>query len=115
MNAKWEKLLEILAEGGSISVLGNKSSGGNWTFALVRDETTLAQLIDDTLPEDTYLETSADSWDSLLDMIDRYPWVKLYPKTVHTEFRKKLLAAVIARTSDPWILERWEDACSERP
>lgn len=106
----WLEILTLLAEGGSISVMGKKVPETGWTYAVILDEETLSQLVDDVLPEETYSQIVTDSWESLLEMIDRYPWIKLYPKLIHDEFKKKILAAVLSRTSDPWIIQKWNEA-----
>ena len=108
---EWVKVLEVLAEGGSLKVMGSKNSKGDWSFAMVRDESTLAQLIDDVLPESVYEEVLADSWEGILEKMDRYPWAELYPGTVHEDVRKRIWAAVLSRTSDTWKLKNWAEVC----
>jgi hypothetical protein len=52
-----------------------------------------------------------------LELLDQYPWFKLYPISIHPDFRQKVWSAVQERlhnNSETLELElkRWHDFCS---
>src|SRR5262245_43693818 len=61
-----------------------------------------------------------NSWEAALRLIDRYPWHKLSPLTVHPEFCERVWAAVQnrfgsdRRPEEDWRLERWRELCASR-
>lgn len=81
-----EVILEVGAEGGSLTLLGIRTGRG-WRFRRgVREQ----------IDEDASSHASdwVDSWQDALVILDRYPWRELYPITVHREFRQQVWAAV---------------------
>ena len=38
-----------------------------------------------------------ESWEEALRLLDQYPWVRLHPMAVHTEFVERVSAAVAER------------------
>jgi hypothetical protein len=80
------KLLELLADGGSVTVVG-RNDGDQWEYAVVVDESAL---------EDEgggCTETPLDSWDDVLDALERYRWRKLGLGFVHPAFAERIHAA----------------------
>lgn len=61
----------------------------------------------------------ADSWDAALRLIDRYPWHRLYPLTVHPDFGELVWAALHDRlASDQGMfqgqpIEHWRELCGQ--
>jgi len=114
-------ILEVGSEGGSLTILGKRDPGGEWKFVIKRNETALC----DMLPVEeqsglVFCESSGwvDSLAEVLVLLDRYPWHRLCPMTVHEEFRQAILDAVVSRyKADGYErahrLSRWEEVCSK--
>ena len=108
-----EVVVEVLAEGGSIALIGMRHDHG-WTFSRSIDESTTYQLIG----EEPVLKTSAEvnSWEDALRLLDKYPWQTFHPSTVHPEFRERVWIAVQERlpgnTENMLTLERWRNLCT---
>ena len=114
-----EVILEIGAEGGSLTIFGIHDPECEWRFTTLRDETTLR----DMLPEEEqeglkfyersgYVASLADA----LALFDCYPWHKLYPEQVHPDFRQKIFEVVVSRFEaegeDRWDqLSKWRRVC----
>jgi len=55
-----------------------------------------------------------DSWEEGLRLMNRYPWVRLYPVTVHPEFVERVRVEVeerLAQAENPraeYAREKWE-------
>lgn len=109
-----EIVLEVGAEGGSVTLFGVRTENG-WLFSReLIDQTTL--MLDE--PEIQHTSQFVDSWDAALALMDKYPWHKLFPVRVHTEFKTAILDAVLARFSsknyvDHHRLRRWQEICGE--
>ena len=113
---KSEIILEVGAEGGSITLYGLQDPDG-WRYftSIIIDQTPL--LLPDEFDEPQIEKASGvvNCWEAALKLIDRYPWHRLYPLTVHPEFCERVWAAVQDRfgsdASSPndWQLERWRD------
>lgn len=112
-------ILEIGAEGGSITILGNPNPTSGWRFVAKRNETAVFDMLSEEDQEGLQPCDRSDSVDSLaaaLRLIDRYPWHRLFPLEVHTDFREEILAAVVARfesenDSEQRRLPDWEKLC----
>jgi hypothetical protein len=111
-----EVILDIGAEGGSLTIVGTRAPDG-WRFRLVRDETTLRALFNAEDREGLEFWHQTDwvqSFESALALLDRYPWHRLYPLQVHPDFRQQVWAAVQQRYDkerggDPDRLQRSRD------
>lgn len=107
-----ERIIEIGAAGGSLTLQGRRTDGGGWQFRTVTDEGDLYVMIGEEPPEPITLSW-VSSWDEALALLDRYPWSKLHPIAVHSEFKEAVLAAVTARSEDgSEEAERWRDRLS---
>jgi len=109
-----EVILEVGAEGGSVTLYGVRTENGRLFSRELIDQTAL--LLDE--PEIQHTSQLVDSWDAALGLMDRYPWHKLFPVKVHTEFKSAILDAVLARFSiekyvDHHRLRRWQEICGE--
>ncbi len=116
-----EIILEVGSEGGLLTILGKRDAVGEWKFVIKRNETTLC----DMLPVEeqsglVFCECSGwvDSLAEVLVLLDRYPWHRLCPMTVHEEFRHAILDAVVARykaagNERAHQLSNWEEVCSK--
>ncbi len=96
-------VLEVGAEGGSLTLIGRENDDGTWRFARITNDQTWALFGDEdvpvTVPDLTSL-TWVDDWEAGLRLMDRYPWVRLSPQYVHPEFVEPVRAAVEERLRD---------------
>ena len=112
---KLQVILKVGAEGGSITILGSESPSGDWSFCFERNEAAIADLLSEEDlagfgPEDFYHRSDfVSTFDEALDLIDRYPWHKLWPLEVRPKFHDRVFAAVKQRGGD---VERWKDRLS---
>jgi hypothetical protein len=96
-----ETILELGAEGGSLTLFGKRDAAGQWRFWTQRDETAMIDLLDE---EDLRglgsLANTGESVSSLpeaLALLDKHPWYRLTPLQVHPEFRLAILREVQKR------------------
>jgi hypothetical protein len=95
-----EVILEALAEGGSLTLLGIKSGNG-WRFRLVRDESTFADLLNEEDRQGIEFRGESawvNSWEEALALLDEHRWYKLYAGLVHPDFKRQVWAAVQSRS-----------------
>jgi len=97
----WETILEVGADGGSLSLFGKKDPQGHWQFWTHTDETTYCELLDEQdLRGLGSLVGTTDPVVSLAEaigLLDRYPWYQLTPLHVHPAFRLAILEEVRKR------------------
>jgi hypothetical protein len=110
-------VLEVGAEGGSVTLIGRERADGEWRFARITVDQTEALFGDEDVPITAPDLTSlvwVDGWEAGLTLMDRYPWVRLHPVYVHPEFAERVRAAVEQRLAnvDPdgaaRVRGRWE-------
>ncbi len=93
----WDKVLEIGAEGGSITLYGSKDANGEWWFSRHTDERTMKDLLTEEdqigLEFESFSER-AKGWEGALKILSRYPWPCLYPLYVHPEFADSVMFEV---------------------
>jgi len=97
-------IVKIGAEGGSLTVLGRKTTRGTWRFkASMVDESMLLLGEDDDVEVREASSAWEDSLAAVLTWLDKYPWARLHPTAVHPEFRREILEAVRSRLAhDSW-------------
>ena len=116
-HAKLQVILEIGAEGGSMTILGSRSPSGDWKFCSERNEAAIADLLSEEdlagfgLENFYHRSGFVDTFEQALELIDRYPWHRLWPLHVHPEFYDRVLAEVQERGGD---VERWKTILSRR-
>lgn len=94
-------VLKVGAVGGSVTLVGRPAVPGEWDFARITNDQTEA-LLGETgdgvvrAPPLEILEWVA-SWEEGLQLMDRYPWVRLHPVAVHPEFVERVRVAVEER------------------
>jgi hypothetical protein len=100
-------ILKILAEGGSLTLLGLKSDDA-WRFRLVRNESTLGDLLnaDDRAGLELHYASDWLPWADVLELLNEYPWHRLSPDLVHPAFRRQIWQAVQSKVRPvdrrPW-------------
>jgi hypothetical protein len=108
------KVLEVGAEGGSITLFGNEI-GGNWYFSRKVIDQTPELLDEDWIVQHT---KCVATFEAALRLIEQYPWHDLNPEVVHPDFRQKVFATVMeraqtARGGEPRRLSEWQRICGE--
>jgi hypothetical protein len=110
-------IVDIGAEGGSLTVFGQKNAAGEWKFGEKRDETTLYDSEED--PDGTdfkhFYETTGCilTFGEAIARLDRYRWFRLYPLEVHPEFLDAVLLEVRMRGGE--VEEaRWRETLAEK-
>jgi hypothetical protein len=110
-----ETILEVGAEGGSLTLFGSRDAAGHWRFWTKTDETTMNDLLDEEdLRGVGSLVSESESASSLpeaLDQLDRFPWHRLTPLKIHPEFRLAILDEVRKRAT-PEEVESWNSRAS---
>jgi hypothetical protein len=107
-----EVIVKVGGEGGSVALYGLRSKTG-WLFSLGLIDPATA------FPGKTPAkgETKVvSSWPEALQLLDQYPWHRLYPVLVHPEFRADTLNAYIARDAisdgdQSRYRHKWEALC----
>jgi hypothetical protein len=111
MNREKEIIVEIGAEGGSITLFGVRD-GVKWRYHMSVADWTPELIDQERLQHDS---DGAFSWEGALRLLDRYPWQALSRVRVHPEFRKKIWTAVQKRCGKYLraraVLERWRECC----
>jgi hypothetical protein len=105
-----EVVIEIGGEGGSITLYGLRTNHG-WAFS--------RKVIDQTpeLIDEDWIKSNSDcvhSWEAALQLLDRYPWPKLYPISVYPDFQERIWTAVQERlqsNENPEARCRWDAIC----
>ncbi len=107
-----EVILQVGAEGGHLTLYGIRTTYG-WLFS--------RQVIDQTpdLFNEPWIQHNSEIvnlWSDALKLLDRYPWHKLYPLEVHSEFREMVFDAVVVRYKsendiNPRGLADWKKLC----
>jgi hypothetical protein len=80
-----ETILEVGAEGGSITLKGRRASMGGWQFRVITSESALWDMLDEEPPDSTTEGGTPlgapwiDSWRGALVDLGRYQWPRLRP------------------------------------
>lgn len=109
-----EIIFKVGAAGGSVSLYGVRTNHG-WLFSRQAIDQT-PELIDE--PCIHHKSGVVDSWPAALELMDKYPWHKLSPREVHSEFRELIWAAVVSRYGlgtgrNHQGIPEWESLCSK--
>lgn len=113
-NSLREVIVEVGAEGGILTVIGERTPFG-WSFILATVDQSLV-LIDEG-GEVRATRGKASAWRGALKLLDAYPWHRLYPLHVHPEFAGRILRAVKLRLARENLeyserqLEEWMERC----
>jgi hypothetical protein len=104
-----EIVLQVGAEGGSLTIVRYHVSGEKWQFAIIRDESTLADFLGEEDKEDLFeaLDSIA-TFEDAIALMNKYPWPNLYPLVVHPEYANRV-RKIIERSGDPRAMDRWKD------
>jgi hypothetical protein len=96
-----ETIPEVGAEGGTISLFGDKDAQGRWRFWARKDETMMSDVLDEDEPGGlgSLVNTSepVSSLPEALALLDKYSWHRLKPLRIHSEFGLAILSEVQKR------------------
>jgi hypothetical protein len=94
-------ILEVGAEGGTLTLLGSKNDAGDWKFWTETDESATYDLLDEEdrrgLGNPVNTSKSFASFPEALALLDKYPWFRLIPLQVDPEFHDAILCEVRKR------------------
>ncbi|WP_246944999.1 hypothetical protein [Bacillus pinisoli] len=108
---KPEVILEVGAEGGSITLFGFERNG-NWYFTLKTNEGTMLDFLEEEESVDNLVRNSrlVEGIEKGLALLDYYLWTQLNPRKIHKNFGEFILNEFKKRRpSDPRLI-RWERA-----
>jgi hypothetical protein len=116
-----EIILKALAEGGSLTLLGIKAANG-WRFRIVRDESTLADLLSEEDRASIEFRSESDwvdSWQDALALLNKYRWHMMTARQIHPDFKQQIWVAVQDRAAREarrdrlvrWQLSQWQRVC----
>lgn len=103
-----ETVIEIGAEGGSLTVL--RRAGDPPSFALkCRDQSLV--FIDEG--DELLTQSEWCDWQAVMQLLERYPWRRLYPLEVHQDCARAVWDLVAAQAAEIGgnRLDRWAEAC----
>ena len=114
-----EVIVSIIAEGGSITLIGNKGPNLDWQFARgVLDQTPgFLTKKDGGTSAIRHASDWVNTWLEAVALLDRYPWAMLNGQEVHPEFRARVWTEVnrrLARVSPDYAdsrRRRWAEVC----
>lgn len=105
-----ETILKLMAEGGSITILGTLDENGFWQFLIKKNEVCLYDLVPDELDGNPVITSGQlSSWDDAVRLLDQNSnWVRLCPVTIHPEFVVQILSLVEERGGASAVA-RWRE------
>ena len=89
-NHQYEVILEVGAEGGSISLYGFEK-GEKWYFSLKTNEAAMLDFLEEEEGIDNLVKKSrlVEGIEYGLRLLDHYPWAELNPRIIHKNFESK--------------------------
>ena len=109
-----EPILQVAAEGSSVSVYGWPLPDHSWWFRVSTNEAGLKVEDERATPEASPRVWVAD-WDAVLPLLDKWPWAMFYPLYVNPAFRDAVLRDSQVRAGEHFRLEAWSTAASADP
>ena len=107
----WQVILQLGAEGGSVTLYGIETERG-WLF--YRD---VSDWSPELIGEERIQHKSpvVNSWEAAVALLDQYPWQRLSPLMVHPEFSERIWSAVRDRLerdqASGRYLDSWRNKC----
>lgn len=110
--SRWQLIVKVGADGGSLSLLGRKYRRDEWQFICVTDEHTLKDMLSESDRKGVHgcLTTDpVERWENGLKLLREYPWTCLVPIYIHPEFSLLVMKEVESCRNDFYEpdLERW--------
>lgn len=117
-DGKHEIILEVGAEGGTISLLGIQNSNGTWWFTRDRNESFHADMLSENDQGGLGFQSRdgvVGTFPEALNLLKEYPWHQLHPLTVHPDFRQSVFDTVSKLTEKDGGINRnlgiWKAQC----
>ncbi len=104
-----EVIIEVGAEGGSLTIFGKRNAIGDWSFFSEKNEIALADLLtEEDRGGSTAFERSDDvnSFDEALKLLESYSLFHFNPRKVHPDFLDRVLLEVKKRGGESEF-KRW--------
>lgn len=104
-----EVIIEVGAEGGSLTIFGKRNAIGDWSFFSEKNEIALADLLtEEDRGGSTAFERSDDvnSFDEALKLLEPYSWFHFNPRKIHPDFLDRVLLEVKKRGGESEF-KRW--------
>lgn len=92
-NSDEKVILQLGGEGGTINLYG-KEKNGEWYFSLQTNEIALLDFLDDEDELSQCLKSNSaivKGFSNGIRLLDKYPWVYLYPMKLHPLFAERIL------------------------
>lgn len=110
-----ELIVRVSSEGGDIKLYGQQNKDG-WLFRRqVVDQTSL--LIEE--PSVEHESEIAHSWADAVQLLDKYRWHRMSPRTVHPAFREQVWAEISRRADEGLVptrqMDNWREKCDQPP
>jgi hypothetical protein len=102
----WEVILQLGAEGGSVTLYGMRTERG-WLFSRNVSDWTPELVGEERIQHKSPV---VDSWEAAVTLLDHYPWQRLSPLTVHPEFSERIWSAVRERLEKDQASDRYFDS-----
>lgn len=107
-------ILEVAAEGGSITLYGRRAPSG-WVYSLESIDQSALMLGEGQVRGET---PTVRSWPEALQLFAGRPWYRLYPLTVHPEFCSAIFGELTklqasGKSIPDSRLEEWRAICQE--
>jgi hypothetical protein len=115
-NKMRQVILQILGEGGELTLIGENTPKG-WTYTLAIVDQTLTFIEEGG--EISGIRGTAKTWRGALKLLDIFPWHMLSVVHVHPEFAERILQAASARLANEKSshaesrLRRWQENCRQ--
>lgn len=111
-----EVVLEVGGEGGSLTLVRQRTADEDWQFRIEQNEAALYDMLSDE--DRNGIEFSSQtgyvrSFEQALELLDRYPWFNLYPIEVHPAFVEAILLEVRKRGGGAVEL-RWREELNRK-
>jgi hypothetical protein len=82
-----EMILEIGAEGGSLSIQRFRTPEGKWKFIFITNESAMADFLDEEDQIDLFKKhPPVDTFEAALQLLNEYPWHKMHVLTLHHDY-----------------------------
>lgn len=98
-----ETILEVGAEGGTLTLFGSRSADGQWRFWTHTNESNYRELLDEAdLRGSGSLVNTSESVSSLIEalaLLERHQWHRMMPLQIHPEFRTAILSEAQKRAT----------------
>jgi len=110
-------ILKVGAEGGGITLYGRRNANQKWEFRRVANDSWVLPDVVLNLYPPTPVPVWVKTWKEAVTLLDRNPWTKLVPLSVHSEFREEVLVEVTRRLlAEPSKrnkrqMDRWLKVC----